>query len=176
MTEDYSRFVEQYLEAKSWPERKDGPPVELLDKLTPAERERAEGELISRLDTWDSWPAVGLGHMRSQKAAPNLYALLARARGTVKAEVATALWKICGDEEMLRVVLDLSGRSWLQRLNPLDEFRMLDIIHCLAQFPQPEAGARLEELKSDRDKWVAHNAECALRLRKRRYGTDTQRP
>lgn len=151
MTSAYNNFVKYYLEANTWHERKDGVPVELIDQLTTPEKEMAEEELINCLRVNDSWEAIGLGYMKSNKAAPKLYSLLTKARGSVKAEIATALWKICNDENMLKIVLNLSRPSFLSRISPFYVFRQINVIHCLAQFPQPEARMRLEELKTDRE-------------------------
>lgn len=173
MSDAYQRFVIEYLEANSWAERKDGVPVEILDELTSEEKEKAEGELIKRLDIRDDWAAIGLGHMKSEKAAPILYDLLAKASGVVKAQIATALWKICGDAEMLQVVLNLSQPSFLSRKSSYYEFKQIDIIYCLAQFPQSEARARLEELTVDEKYLVSYNAKRALELRKSYYNVST---
>jgi hypothetical protein len=195
MSNNYQQFVNGYLEApQTYATRKDGVPLELLDQLTPAEKERAADALIEKLSLKDSWPIVGLGHLGSKKAAPKLYALLAEAHGRLKAEIATALWKICQDEAMLQVVLDLSrsahlpGPDWhahvqafeegLKKLPPeraklLDPatflnlasfatFAQIDYIYCLAQFPQPEARQRLEELANDNEYLVSYNAKHAL--------------
>jgi hypothetical protein len=173
MSSAYQKFVKEYLEANSWAERKDGAPVEIIDELISEEKEKAEEELIKRLSIGDDWAAIGLGYMKSAKAAPALYALLPQASGSVKAQIATALWKICEDEEMLKVVLNLSQPSSLSRLSPYYEFRQIDIIYCLAQFPQSEARAKLEELTKDEKFLVSYNAKRALVLRKNYYNIST---
>jgi hypothetical protein len=171
MSTSYQRFVDEYLNATSWPERKDGVPLELLDQLDPSDKEKAEDELIHRLSSWrDDWPIQGLGHLQSQKALPFLYRLLPRSFGSVKAQIATAIWKICGDERMLRVVIGCSRRSIFSWLNPFKTFSQIDIIYCLAQFPQPEAKFRLEELSASSDFLVSYNAKRVLRMRSNSYG------
>ena len=57
----YKDFDRWFLHANTWQERKDGAPLELLDKLNPEEKQTAEEVLISRLSTGDSWPARRLG-------------------------------------------------------------------------------------------------------------------
>jgi hypothetical protein len=172
MSNTYERFVREYLGATSY-ERRDGVPIEILDELTSEEREEAEAELIKRLDTNDSWSAIGLGHIKSTRAVPKLYDLLPKASGPVKAQIATALWRICEDGNMLQIVLDLSQPSTTSRLSPFYEFNLIDIIHCLAQFPQPEGRARLEELTADKRHLVSYNAKRALALRKSLYNFNT---
>lgn len=171
MSEAYQRFLDQYLRATSWGERKDGPPFELLDSLTADERARAEDELINRLSSWrDDWPIEGLGHLRTPKAEGPLRKLLPRAFGSMKAKIATAIWKISADESMLDVVLKQSQASFFNGFTSFYEFRQIDMIYCLAQFPQPEARARLEQLTRDRRYLIAYNAKRALGLRQSYYG------
>lgn len=172
MPNAYQRFLREYVNPTAI-DRRDGPPVVILDKLTFEEKERAEEELIKRLSIRDDWPVIGLGHMKSAKAAPKLYELLPKAFGSVKAQIATALWKICGNEEMLEVVLKLSQPSFFSWLNPFHEFKQIDIIYCLAQFPQSKAGARLEELTEDEKYLISYNAKRALELRKNYYKIGT---
>jgi len=172
MSNAYERFVRGYLEATSY-ERRDGVPVEILDELTSEEKVKAEAELIKRLSIQDDWATIGLGYMKSAKAAPELYDLLPKASGSGKAEIATALWKICGDEEMLQIVLNLSHPSFSSRASPYHEFKQIKIIYCLAQFPQSEARARLEELTNDKQYLVSSNAKSALVLRKTYYNIST---
>ena len=58
----YKDFDRWFLHANTWQERKDGAPLELLDKLNPEEKQTAEEVLISRLLQWvPSQSAVG-GH------------------------------------------------------------------------------------------------------------------
>lgn len=172
MSSAYERFVREYLGATSY-ERRDGVPIEILDELTQVEKEKAESELIKRLDLDDSWPAIGVGHLKSAKAVPKLYELLPKASASVKAQIATALWKICEDENMLQVVLDLTKPSLTSRLNPFYESNLIDIIYCLAQFPQPEARTRLEEFTVDKRYLVSYNAQRALALGKGLYSINT---
>ncbi len=164
MEDRYQRFVDRFLNADSL-ERRDGPPIELLDDLDPDELDRAESDLLARLSAWrDDWPIIALGHIRSEKAAPLLYSLLSRSFGSMKAQIATAIWKICGDEKMLSIVIKQSRPSLLYSLNPFFEFKQIDIIYCLAEFPQPAAESRLKELTRSRHYLVSYNAKRALGL------------
>ena len=174
MSESYQIFLRFYINTESWAERKDGVPLELLDALTPDDKSQAEDELISRLSSWrDSWPIVGLGHLGSKKALPRLYALLPKAFGAIKAEIALAIWKISHDEEMLEVVLKCSRRSTISLLTGSGTFKLIDVEYCLAQFPQAKAKERLSELTNDSDYLVSYNANRALELRKTLYGIET---
>lgn len=167
LSKTYRDFVRGYLEANTWPERKDGPQTYLLDALNEEDKKRAEDELIKRLSSWrDTWPIVGLGHLRSAKALPHLYPLLSRSRGSVKAEIATAIWNISRDETMLQIVIRCSKRSILSLFNPFKTFSKIDIIYCLAQFDRQDAFDRLEEMKMDRDYLVSYNAKRALEMMK----------
>jgi hypothetical protein len=162
----YQRFVREYLEVSSWPARKDGVPLEILDQLTAEEKNRAEDDLIKRLSENDTWPIIGLGHLRSIKAVPRLRNLLERSQGSSRAQIATALWKIAGDDEMLATVIECSN---LPSTGPYGEFALIDIVYCLAQFPQEKAETRLEELARSESHLVSYNAKRALRMRANRY-------
>src|SRR5215472_1254956 len=109
----YKDFDRWFLNANySWSERKDGAPIELLDKLDPEEKQRAEEALISRLSTGDSWPARGLGYLRSQNALGPLRRLLPKAKGSVRAAIALAISQIDGDPQMADELLDLSRSDY----------------------------------------------------------------
>src|SRR5215468_8228887 len=128
----YKDFDRWFLNANySWPERKDGAPIELLDKLDPEEKQRAEEALISRLSTGDSWPARGLGHLRSWNALRPLRKLLAKAKGSVRAAVALAIWQIDDDPQMANELLALSRSDYTDDSKSTKTFTMIDIIYCL---------------------------------------------
>jgi len=163
MSNAYQNFVDSYLNGTSWPQRKDGPPIELLDKLDNEERSRAENDLIERLSFWrDSWPIEGLGHLRSKNALPHLKKIQWKARGSMKAQIATAIWKICGDPQMLDVVVGCSYPSILSGLSPFKTFSQIDIIYCLCEFDDMRAIDRLKELQDDTDYLISYNANRAL--------------
>jgi hypothetical protein len=65
MTDRLERFKKDFLMANSWPQRKDGVPLDLLDALSPEELKKAERMLIEALGHRDSWPIRGLGHIKS---------------------------------------------------------------------------------------------------------------
>lgn len=168
-TDAYQQFVTGYLEALTWAERKDGIPLELLNQLSDEERERAVDELIERLSIEDTWPIIGLGHLRSRKAVPKLRDLLAVSQGKIRAAIATAIWKIEKDEEMLAIVLQCSSSSLPASSSPYSQYSLIDIVYCLAEFPGDEAKRRLEELSSSEEYLVSCNAKRALRLRTDHY-------
>ncbi len=163
MDSNYQKFADGFLNAYSWPERKEGPPIELLDVLDADERSRAEDVLIARLSSWrDDWPIIGLGHLRSKKSLPFLKKILRNARGSMKAHIATAIWKISSDPKMLDVVIRCSYPSIFSRLYPFKTFSQIDIIYCLAEFNNARAVNRLKELQNDTDYLVSYNAKRAL--------------
>lgn len=138
MVNNYEQFVSDFLNASSsYTTRKDGVPLELLDRLTPTEKEQAAEALIAKPSLNDSWPIEGLGKLKAKQAAAPLYALMAEAHGCMKAKIATALWEICRDEVMLQVVLDLSrsannlGPDWVAYVQAFEK--------GLEQLPQEQA-------------------------------------
>ena len=172
MSKAYQDFLDNYLNAYSWVQRRDGTPLDLLDVLSEEEKIKAEDELLNKLSRRDTWIIEGLGHLKSRKALPQLYKLLRRTKGSVKAQTALAIWKISGDEQLVNVVLKLShntGHYLLRLISSFIEFEMIDIIYCLAQFPQKEAEQRLKELTFDSRYLVSYNANRALTLRKTYY-------
>src|SRR5215472_17397009 len=153
----YQEFDRRFLNASySWPERKDGVPLELLDKLDPAEKQRAGEALISRLSTGDSWPARGLGHLRSQNALGPLRGLLPKAEGSVRAAIALAIWQIDGDPQMADELLALSQSNYTDAPDSSKTFTMIDIISCLACLSSETAATRLEELTQSRNYLISY--------------------
>lgn len=75
------RFRKDFLGANTWAQRKDGVPIDLLDKLTRDELKIAETELMQALSLRDHWPIIGLGHIQSKAALPKLYELLHNSNG-----------------------------------------------------------------------------------------------
>ncbi len=51
--------------ANTWAQRKDGVPLDLLDKLSVDELKTAEVELTKSANLGDTWPILGLGHIKS---------------------------------------------------------------------------------------------------------------
>jgi len=162
----YQEFDRRFLNASySWPERKDGVPLELLDKLDPAEKQRAGEALISRLSTGDSWPARGLGHLRSQNALGPLRGLLPKAKGSVRAAIALAIWQIDGDPQMADELLALSRSDYTDDSHSAKTFTMIDIIYCLAYLSSEAVTKRLEELTQSKNYLISYNARRAIKLR-----------
>ncbi len=168
----YRAFVDGYLEPDLHARARDGCPLELLDALDPTERRLAERELLRRISLTDDWPLQGLGHLRSVAALPELRQLLVEAQdphlkepyGSMVAYVALAIWQIERDEAMCDVVLRASVDRYCEDPSSPRTFLMIDIIHCLAQFPQDRARKRLRQLEASPNHLIAYNADYAQRL------------
>jgi hypothetical protein len=160
-SQSYQKFVRGYLNAHSWEDCKDGCPLELLDDLYGQEKEMAEAELIKRLPQHDQWSIAGLGHLRSQRALPMLRELLTQVTKSTIAYAALAIWKITHDATMCDVVVQASHRYETDDANSPDTYDMINIIHCLAQFPLGVARDRLQELAKSKNYLIAYNAEHA---------------
>ncbi len=87
----------------------------------------------------------------------------------IRAIIATAIWNICKDEEMLKVVLKSSYYSFFGAVNPYYEYDMIKVVFCLAQFPQKEARLRLEELTTNDYYLISYNAKAAINYRRSLY-------
>ncbi len=83
MSASFAQFEKDFIHANTWPQLKDGVPTYLLDQLSPDEKGIAEDRLIELLGEKNSWPALGLGHLRAEKALPALYALLEKCKQTM---------------------------------------------------------------------------------------------
>lgn len=153
--EPFAQFERDFLHANTWSQRKDGVPLYLLDQLSPEERVRAEDSLIESLSEGDSWPAEGLGHLRSTKALPALYALLARSKQGMVISVACSIYQINKDPKMVEALL-----TELPRIT--SEYALIDILYDLRIFDDPRIKTALKKYRSDHRYLVAYNAARAL--------------
>ncbi|WP_027388647.1 hypothetical protein [Chryseobacterium gregarium] len=150
-------FRKDFLEANTWAQRKDGIPLDLLDQLTREELKAAEAELIKAVSLRDSWPTVGLGHIKSKSALPTLYDLLDKSKGAMSVIVAHSIFQICQDARMIETVLEaMPGIT--------SEFELIDILYYLPDFNE----IRIAELHcgylNHNDYLVAYNAARSLGL------------
>lgn len=150
-------FRNEYLGANTWPQRKDGVPLYLLDKLSAEELKKAEIELIKSADTSDSWPIIGLGHIKSTGSLPKLYKLLARSNRKMRVVIAHSIFQICGDKRMIDIVLEEV---------PLitNFYELIDIVYMLPSFKDERITTMLNHFRIHKDYLVAYNATRALGL------------
>ena len=85
--------------------------------------------------------------------------MLMPAEASMKATIALALWNIEQDDAMADVVIQASIEGYTDDAESGQTFRLIDIIHCLGQLPQPRALQRLEQLKTSRNYLAAYNAK-----------------
>ena len=186
----YADFEAVFLGQRSGAEIRDGVPLHTLDALSPEDRARAARALQGRIEEHDRprsggldpWAVEGLGHLAAlstpmpESTVPLLRMLLPRKRGATRATIALALWQMTGDEAMLTEVLALSrtsrigARLWAMLSRYALDYELIQVIHTLAQFPQPAARRRLEELRRDPRYLVRYNAGLALWARRTQYG------
>ena len=155
MSASFRQFEKDFIHANTWPQRKDGVPTFLLDQLSSDEKAIAEDQLIELLSVGDSWPALGLGHLRSQKALPSLYALLEKCRQRMVIFVAYSIYQINKDSRMIDVALDELPKI-------TDEYALLDILYYLGLFNDPRIKVALRKYRNDPRYLVAYNAARAL--------------
>jgi hypothetical protein len=120
-------FRNDFLGANSWPQRKDGVPLELLDNLSPDELKTAEHELIKAVSLRDDWPIIGLGHIKSKESLPILYNLLNKSKGAMKVIIAHSIFQISQDEKMKDLVLEVMPKI-------TNEFELIDVLYYLPDF------------------------------------------
>jgi hypothetical protein len=93
----WDRFLDEFVRRPN----RDGPDLGALDALTPPEREQAFFVLLAAAQH-GSVPAIqGLTHLRDDRAAAPLRALMTAADGTVRVYAAAAVWWLRRDPEAL---------------------------------------------------------------------------
>lgn len=157
MTNNLDIFRSEFLGANTWAQRKEGVPLELLNKLSPEERRIAEVELIESAGLRDTWPILGLGYIKSVHSLPTLYSLLDKSDGSFKVTVAYAIFQICQDRQMIDVVLEeLPGIT--------DQYELIDVLYLLPVFNSEEITKLLNNYCNHEEYLVAYNATNALGL------------
>lgn len=148
-------FRREYLHANTWAQRKEGVPLDLLDKLSAEELLHAEEDLIAVASVGDTWPIMGLGHIKSEKALPKLYELLSKSDKNIKVTIAHAIFQICSDPEMIEIVL-----KEVPKIN--DWYQMIDILYLLPDFKDSRITHLIEELAHHSEYLIAYNATRVL--------------
>ena len=157
MSNNLKVFQEEFLDANSWPQRKDGVPLDLLDNLSDSEREIAEQQLLERLSLKDDWPIRGLGHLRSQKGLKKLYELLSKCKKAMKITIAHAIFQICADKKMVDVVL-----SEVPQIS--SQYELIPVVYLLPDFKDERVNQLLNTLRDHKEYLVAYNATQAMGL------------
>ena len=156
MSPAWQHFEQDFLNANTWPQRKDGFSPDLLDALSPEERTRAVAVLMKKLDGRDDWPVRAMAYLKVSESIPILRALIRTVEfPAMRAVIATAIYELSGDESMEMEVASVAAareREWMYRL---------DAIHCLGRFKTKSAHKILCELTHDPDPLVSHNARLA---------------
>jgi hypothetical protein len=150
-------FRKEYLHANTWAQRKDGVPLDLLDKLSGEEIKVAEAELIKAASLQDSWPIVGLGHIKSKDAVPTLYELLEKSKGAMKVTIAHSIFQIIQDEKMIEIVLETMPKI-------TNEFELIDVLYYLPDFKDKRIIDLHHRYRDHKDYLVAYNATRYLGL------------
>jgi len=104
----------------------DGLDERIFAKLTREELAEAERMMLEKLPGGDSRPAIGLGIIRSQKAAAPIRKLLAKDK---KPAYAHALWRIEGDPQVIKDIV-----AMIQN-NRLDSSQRIDAVRALSEMP-----------------------------------------
>ena len=151
------KFKREFLQANTWVQRKDGVPLYLLEKLSIEERSIAEHEMIRSLSLNDTWPIMGLAHIKSRKALPKLYDLLDQSKEHYKITLAYAIYQICNNGKMIDIVLDELPKI-------TDQHRLIEIMYLLTAFNNEKITESVIIYLDDEDYLVAYNAARALGL------------
>jgi hypothetical protein len=157
MSSHLNTFRQEFLGANTWLQRKDGVPLDLLDKLSSDELSIAEAELIKAADTRDSWPILGLAHIKSTKALPTLYGLLGKGSPAFTITTAYAIFRINEDPAMINVVLQ-------QLPHITNQYELIDLLYLLPAFKDNQITSLLHSCRNHKEYLVAYNATRALGL------------
>jgi hypothetical protein len=160
LSKNLKLFYSEFLNANTWAQRKDGVPLELLDNLSVEELKIAESELINIVSINDSWPILGLGHIKSSASLPKLYELLANGSNHILIILAHAIFSICRDEKMIEIAIQETNQ--LVKKLPKTEFELIDVIFWLPDFLDERIGRILSDLCDNSSYLIAYNAARAL--------------
>lgn len=155
-----TQFYSEFLNADTWAQRKDGVPLDLLDNLTSEELQIAEDELIRKIGSGDSWPIMGLAHIKSTKSLPRLYEVLEREHGSIRIYLAHAIYSVCKDKKMVNIVL--KEVRLLEKALPKSQYTLIDVIWLLPNFNDKRIEKTLVDFCDSSCYLVAYNAANAL--------------
>jgi len=151
VTNNIEIFKREFLGANTWAQRKDGIPLDLLDKLTNDEIKVAELELIKVLSLDDDWPIIGLGHIKSKDALPLLFKLLEKSKRTMKVKIALSIFQISQDEKMKDIVIETMPHI-------TGEYELVDVLYYLPKFQDKRITELLHIYRNHKNYLVAYNA------------------
>jgi DNA-directed RNA polymerase subunit F len=157
MTENLKTFRDEFLNADTWAQRKDGIPLDLLDNLSEDELKKAEKELIDILSTKDDWPIKGLGYIKSKNALVKLYELLPKSNKGMKVTIAHSIFQICKDKEMISIALTETPKV-------SNQFELIDLVYLLSDFQNEQVTEMLNNYRGHKEYLVAYNATQAMGL------------
>jgi hypothetical protein len=157
MKDNLTIFREEYLNANTWAQRKEGVPLDLLDNLTEDELKIAERELIETVSLKDTWPIIGLGYIKSANSLSKLYDLLSKADSYLQVVLAHSIFQICRDKKMIEITLK-------EAKNVTNEYQIIGFLYMLPDFSDDRVNNLLHEFHEERKYLVAYNAARALGL------------
>ncbi|HET9431223.1 MAG TPA: hypothetical protein VFO70_08600 [Chitinophagaceae bacterium] len=157
MTVNLEIFRKDFLGASTWAQRKDGVPLNLIDNLSSLELKTAELELIKSANLGDTWPIIGLGHIKSKNSLPTLYRLLEESKGAMKVTIAHSIFQISQDDKMKEIVLECMPKI-------TNEFELIDALYFLPDFNDNRITHLHNSYREHKDYLVAYNATRYLGL------------
>ena len=155
--DNLDRFRNEFLNANTWGQRKDGVPLDLLDNLSEEELKIAEIDLINAVSLGDSWPIIGLGYIKSTESLAKLYKLLSESKRKIKVTIAHSIFQICQDKEMINIVLEE-----MPKMN--SQYELIDVLYFLPDFNDERVKAMSRGYCEDKNYLIAYNATRALGL------------
>lgn len=138
---------------------RDGPDFRVLDRIAPHEREPAIGLLLAAARQGDVPSIQGLAHLRAERAAEPLRAVMREFDGVVRVYAAAALWWLRRDAEALGTLC----REAVHRPRLRGAPHRVHAAAVLSQIDHDEARRALARLIHDPEYLLRYHAYEGLR-------------
>jgi HEAT repeat protein len=111
--------------------------------------------LILAANIGDTWPIIGLGHIKSIKALPALYNLLENSEKEVKITITCSIFQICRDQKLIDIVLQELPKT-------TNQYALIEVLYMLPTFQNERITDLLNTYRDHEEYLVAYNATRAL--------------
>lgn len=135
-----------------------------IDQLNEHEKKLVEDKLIDKLlsKSEDILVVETLAYLKSEKSLPLLYDLLSKSTGeTAKLIIATSIFEINGDNEMIDIAID-SVKKIDSIKDAYHVYRLIPTFYYLAKFQNDKVNRIINEYSNSKEYLIAYNAKQAL--------------
>jgi len=134
---------------------------QIIDTLTKEDKDLVELVLIDLLDKnpWDTFIVETLAHMKSVKSLPTLRRLLKKCRhGFDKISIATSIYEICQDENMIIIVMSEFNR-FENKIRIFRDENIMTAFYYLSRFDSDKTNDLIGKYLDHKDYLVSYNAK-----------------